>query len=281
MVNQAEFAGVAIGFVPKKTAWGNYTQPMSTDPLIRSIDPQAVRHQLRRRGPAAIAAHPLWQVAAARLHDRLSYIRAPEGERLDYGIAQFGHPISATPGSLGMIVSVGLLAYLSDQRATLEFWSRAISPGGLLMFCSLGPDSFRPLAAALGDHDQTRHAAGYPDMHDLGDALVGLRMANPVMDVEWLTLTYADPESALCDLRLIGGNPMFGRGKGLRGRVWRDRVLTALSTLEKQGRIEIPVELVFGHAWAASAPSGGGPAKDQMQTIQWFGKTPKDSGSGI
>ena len=254
---------------------------MPSDPLIRSIDPHAVRAQLTRRSPAAVSAHPLWQEAAARLADRLSYIRAPEGARLDYGIAQFGQSISATPGSLGMIVSVGLLAYLSDQRATLEFWARALAPGGLLMFCSLGPDSFRPLALALGDLDQTRHAAGYPDMHDLGDALVGLRMANPVMDVEWLTLTYADPESALNDLRLIGGNPMFGRGKGLRGRAWRDRVLAALSTLEKQGRIEIPVEFVFGHAWASGVAGGAGPAKDQVQTIQWFGKTPKDSGSNI
>ncbi len=254
---------------------------MPSDPLIRSIDPHAVRAQLKRRSPVAVSAHPLWQEAAARLNDRLSYIRMPEGARLDYGIAQFGQPISATAGSLGMIVSVGLLAYLSDQRATLEFWARTLAPGGLLMFCSLGPDSFRPLALALGDEDQTRHAAGYPDMHDLGDALVGLRMANPVMDVEWLTLTYADPDSALRDLRLIGGYPRIGRGKGLRGRAWRDRVLTALSTLEKDGRIEIPVELVFGHAWAGGATSGAAQAKDQVQTIQWFGKTPKDSGSDI
>jgi malonyl-CoA O-methyltransferase len=251
---------------------------MSTDPLVRSIDPNAVRHQLKRRGPAAVAAHPLWQEAAVRLEDRLSYIRAPEGVRLDYGIAQFGQPITAAPGSLGMVVSVGLLAYLSDQRSTLAYWAKTLAPGGLLMFCTLGPDSFRSLAVALEDHDQSRHGAGYPDMHDIGDALVSFRMANPVMDVEWLKLTYADPESALRDLRLIGGNPMFGRGKGLRGRTWRDRVLLALASLERNGRIEIPIELVFGHAWAASATR---PSKDQAQPIQWFGKTPKDSGSNI
>ncbi len=251
---------------------------MSTDPLVRSIDPNAVRHQLKKRGPANVAVHPLWQEAAVRLEDRLSYIRAPEGVRLDYGIAQFGQPIAAVPGSLGMVVSVGLLAYLSDQRSTLAYWAKTLTPGGLLMFCTLGPDSFRPLAVALGDHDQTRHAAGYPDMHDIGDALVSFQMANPVMDVEWLKLTYADPESALRDLRLIGGNPMSGRVKGLRGRAWRDRVLAALSTLEKDGRIEIPIELVFGHAWA---PLPTRQTQDQAQAIQWFGKAPKDSGSDI
>ncbi len=251
---------------------------MSTDPLVRSIDPQAVRHQLRRRGPNSVATHALWQEAALRLEDRLSYIRAPEGTRLDYGIAQFGQPIAAEPGSLGMVVSVGLLAYLSDQRSTLAYWAKTLAPGGLLMFCTLGPDSFRPLALALGDLDQTRHAAGYPDMHDIGDALVSFRMANPVMDVEWLKLTYGDPESALQDLRLIGGNPMFGRSKGLRGRSWRDRVLAALSSLEREGRIEIPVELVFGHAWAANVTKS---SQGQEKPVQWFGKAPKDSGSDI
>ncbi len=251
---------------------------MSTDPLVRSIDPNAVRHQLKKRGPANVAVHPLWQEAAVRLEDRLSYIRAPEGVRLDYGIAQFGQPIAAAPGSLGMVVSVGLLAYLSDQRSTLAYWAKTLAPGGLLMFCTLGPDSFRPFAVALGDHDQTRHAAGYPDMHDIGDALVSFRMENPVMDVEWLRLTYADPESALRDLRLIGGNPMLGRPKGLRGRAWRQRVLGALATLERDGRIEVPIELVFGHAWAVTPKTA---SKDQSQAIQWFGKAPKDSGSGI
>ena len=251
---------------------------MSTDPLIRSIDPLATRAQLGRRGFANVAAHPLWQEAASRLDDRMTYIRAPQGERLDYGVAQFGQPITAAPGSLGMVVSVGLLAYLSDQRSTLAYWAKTLAPGGLLMFCTLGPDSFRPLAVALGDHDQTRHAPGYPDMHDLGDALVGLRLANPVMDVEWLTLTYADPESALEDLRLSGGNPMLGRPKGLRGRAWRQRVLEALATLERNGRIEVPIELVFGHAWAVTPKTA---SKDQAQAIQWFGKAPKDSGSGI
>ena len=229
-----------------------------------------MRHQIARRSPAAIAQHALWQEAQARLADRFSYIRQAEGPRLDHGIAQYGLPMHIAPRSLQLIWSVGLLAYLSDLRGTLGFWSSLLRPQGLLMFATLGPDSFRSLALALHDPDQRRHVPGYPDMHDIGDALIGLRMADPVMDAEWFDFTYTTPESALADLRLLGGNPLSARPPGLRGRVWRDRVIQALESLRSAGLIRLRIELVFGHAWSSDQDGRGKKSEPAApQPIRW------------
>lgn len=242
------------------------------------VDPLSVRRQLQRRGPTHVASHPLWQEASDRLSDRLSYIRATSTVRVDHGVALLGHSIQQPLGSVDIIWSVGLLAYLSDVRSTLSFWAQLLKPGGLLMFCTLGPDSFRPLALALGDQHHVRHVPGFPDMHDLGDALVSLRMTNPVMDVERVSLTYSSAEAALSDLRALGGNPLAGRPSGLRGRAWRQRVIAALESLGQGSRIEIPVELVFGHAWAAQPKVQGA---TEIHPIHWQDKPTKNSASDI
>lgn len=238
---------------------------MRQDPLVRSIDPAAVRLQLGRRGHAQVAAHPLWRAAEERLSDRLSYIRADQSARLNYGLSDYGQPVKAAPASLDMVWSVGLMPYLADIRSTLGFWAGLLKPGGLLMFVTLGPDSFRPLALALNDVAQQRHVPGYPDMHDIGDALLGLQMANPVMDAERLSLSYSTAELALEDLRALGGNPLLSRAKGFSPRGWRSQVLAAIETMRRGNKIHIPVELVFGHAWAGQPKS---PSPD-LKPITW------------
>ena len=241
-----------------------------------------MRVQLSRRDPHGLALHPLWREAEARLLDRLSYVRIDPKSRFDHGIAQFGQAVHHPRASLDMIWSVGLLAYLSNLRTTLDYWVSALRPGGLLMFATLGPDSFRTLALALGDSAQERHVPGYPDMHDIGDALVALKINNPVMDAEWLSLSYSTPESALTDIRSLGGNPLSDRPQGLRAKSWRARVLEAIESLQVDGKISIPVELVFGHGWAGPAQTPEGEiSQDQVQTIRWVGKTPKNLSSDI
>jgi SAM-dependent methyltransferase len=255
------------------------------DPLVRSVDPQSVRAQLLHRGLADVASHIVWAEAQSRMLDRFSYIRLVPTARLDYGVAQLGQPIQRPEGGFDLIWSVGLLAYLSDIRSTLGYWSKALKPEGLLMLATLGPDSFRPIALALGDAEQERHVPGYPDMHDIGDALISFGLANPVMDAEWIELAYSSPEAALQDLRLLGGNPLLARPAGLRTQRWRARVLEAIESLRKDGEIRLPVELVFGHAWAPKPKSADKDAGPGLKPVQWQGKTlrsfPKYGTSGI
>lgn len=244
-----------------------------------------MRQQLARRGPKSIEDHPLWTEAKVRLDERLTYIRTEHIDQQDclhHDLAHFGEAMNLPAQSLQMIRSLGLLAYLSDLRSTLAFWVRSLKPGGLLMFVTLGPDSFRSFALALGDVDQTRHVSGYPDMHDIGDALIALGCENPVMDAEWLNLSYSSPESALADLRLLGGNSLLLRPSALSGRGWQTRCLKAMESLRQGGRIVLQVELVFGHAWAAAPKSASNTIDQrQVQTIRWMGKAPKNLASDI
>ena len=88
----------------------DYTQPVQKDPLIRPVNPRSVLAQLRRRSSAAVVQHPFWQQAEARLLDRFSYIRQPEGARFDHNVSMLGQPIHLDAGTLQLIWSVGLLA---------------------------------------------------------------------------------------------------------------------------------------------------------------------------
>jgi malonyl-CoA O-methyltransferase len=94
------------------------------------------------------------------------------------------------------------------------------------------------------------HALEFVDMHDLGDMLVATGFAAPVMDMEIVTLTYADVTALVRDLRRTGQtNVMAGRRRGLLGRHAWARVLAAYESMRSDGRLPATVELVYGHAW--------------------------------
>jgi malonyl-CoA O-methyltransferase len=97
--------------------------------------------------------------------------------------------------------------------------------------------------------------APFVDMHDLGDMLVHAGFADPVMDQEVLTLTWATPAAALHELRQLGGNADRARYPGLRTPRWRGRLEQALADAAgpaadhaTRGRIALPFEIVYGHA---------------------------------
>ena len=70
------------------------------------------------------------------------------------------------------------------------------------------------------------------------------------MDMERLTLTYANPEALLAELRTLGGNVLKARLRGLSSRAYWQKVRTYLDSLRTvDGRIPLTIELVYGHAW--------------------------------
>lgn len=141
----------------------------------------------------------------------------------------------------------------ADLPDVLARWQASIAVGGFVMFSCLGPDSFvelRPLYARRG---WGRPAPDWWDMHDIGDLVLKAGFADPVMDQERLTLTWASPDSLLTDLRALGGNVAPARFQGLRGRAWQAALKAELETLrDHDGRLALTVELVFGHAFKAA-----------------------------
>jgi len=129
-------------------------------------------------------------------------------------------------------------------------WRRVLRVDGLLMFSCFGPDTFRELRSAWALVDSAPHALPFVDMHDFGDMLVDAGFATPVMDMETITVTYADPVKLLQDVRAWGGNPLSTRSRGLLGRAGFRRLLEALESGRRaDGTLPLTFEVVYGHAF--------------------------------
>jgi malonyl-CoA O-methyltransferase len=150
--------------------------------------------------------------------------------------------------SLGMVWSNLLLYWLDEPRPAFREVHRTLETGGLFMFSTFGPDTLRELNAAFGDGDA--HTQRFTDMHDLGDMLIECGFADPVMDMEVLTLTYACLDDLVDELRAAGERcAMLGRRQGLAGRRFRERVYAAYGRLSQDGRVPATFEVIYGHAW--------------------------------
>lgn len=134
--------------------------------------------------------------------------------------------------------------------ALMAQWHRHLSVDGFLMCSGLGPDTARELRAVYQALGWALPTIDFVDMHDLGDELVKAGFADPVMDMERLTLTWATPEALLDELRTWGGNVAHGREPGLRTPRWQARLRDELATrlARPDGRLGLTVELVYGHA---------------------------------
>ena len=165
--------------------------------------------------------------------------------------------------SVDMLISNLALQWCDPELAFAEF-RRVLRPGGLLLFTTFGPDTLRELRQAWRTVDAGAHVHGFIDMHDLGDALVRARLAEPVMDAEHMTMTYPDVMTVLRDLKDIGAHNMArGRTGALTGK---QRFARFVSAYEAQrgadGLIPSTYEVVYGHAWAPVKPGRGGADSD-------------------
>ncbi len=209
---------------------------------------------LRARYPGAeivlsdFAAAPLARARAARpLAGRLRSVLGAARERF---VRADMDALPFAAGSCGMLWSNLALAWSPAPAATLAEWHRVLAVGGLLMFATYGPDTLRELRAAA---DDVPHVHPFVDMHDLGDALVASGFADPVMDMDSLTVTYARPEDLARDLRASGQrNAHVRRRRTLTGRRRWERLRAAWAPDPGDGRWHASFEIVYGHAWKAA-----------------------------
>lgn len=129
-------------------------------------------------------------------------------------------------------------------------WQRVLKVGGLLMFSCFGPDTLQELRTAFADVDLAPHTLPFVDMHDFGDQLVEAGFAEPVMDMEKITVTYDTAEKLLADARALGGNPLQTRRKGLLGKQAYQRMLQGLEKQRRaDGKLALTFEVIYGHAF--------------------------------
>jgi malonyl-CoA O-methyltransferase len=156
-------------------------------------------------------------------------------------------------GSFELVWSNLALQWVNDLPRALAEFRRVLRVGGLVSFTTLGPDTLKEIRAAFAGVDRHTHVSRFVDMHDVGDLLAQAGFADPVMDMEHVTLTYADAPAMLRDLRAIGAtNATLGRPRGLMGRGRYARAQAALEAARIDGRIPATFEVIYGHAWKAA-----------------------------
>ena len=159
-------------------------------------------------------------------------------------------PLAA--GSVGMVWSNLALQWCNDLPGAFAELHRALKADGLLMFSTFGPDTLKELRQAFHGVDGRSHLNRFADMHDIGDMLAHSGFAEPVMDMECLTLTYDDVRGVLYDLKRIGAhNATAGRGQGLMGKRAWTHLLDNYEKLRRDGKLPATYEVVYGHAWKA------------------------------
>ena len=163
--------------------------------------------------------------------------------------------------TVDMIWSNLALAWLADPLAAFSELARVLAPNGLLMFSTYGPDTLKELRSAFAAVDHYAHVHSFIDMHELGDMLVAAGFADPVMDMEMVTLTYPDVAGLTRDLRLSGqSNVDTHRRRGLMTPSEWNRMVAALEPSRRDGRMPATFEIVYGHAWK---PAGGRQARSE------------------
>ncbi len=157
-------------------------------------------------------------------------------------------PLAAN--SVEMVWSNLALQWCNDLPAAFTGLNRVLKADGLLMFSTFGPDTLKELRQAFGGVDRHNHLNRFADMHDIGDMLVHAGFAEPVMDMECLTLTYDDVRGVLNDLKRIGAhNATAGRGQGLMGKNAWSRLVENYERQRRDGKLPATYEVVYGHAW--------------------------------
>ena len=157
-------------------------------------------------------------------------------------------PLAAN--SVEMVWSNLALQWCNDLPETFAELHRVLKVDGLLMFSTFGPDTLKELRQAFSGVDEHNHLNRFADMHDIGDMLMHSGFAEPVMDMEMLTLTYDDVRGVLQDLKTIGAhNATAGRGQGLMGKNAWARLTENYERLRRDGKLPATFEVVYGHAW--------------------------------
>lgn len=177
-------------------------------------------------------------------------------------------------GSFDLVFSSLTLQWCTDPDGTFAELRRVLRPGGLLMFTTLGPDTLTELRASWARVDSDVHVNTFLDMHDIGDAMVRARLADPVMDMELIKLTYRQVPQLLSDLKVLGAhNVNAARSRGLTGK---GRLKAMMAHYEQyrteEGVLPATYEVIYGHAWGpedfTEQRSAGGEAHISLEQLK-------------
>lgn len=158
--------------------------------------------------------------------------------------------------SVDLIISNLMVQWCNDLPKSFAEMRRVLKPNGMILFSSFGTDTLKELRASWQAVDQYTHTSTFVDMHDVGDALMQSGFAQPVMDMDMITMTYPSVRELMQDLKQIGANNAHhSRRKSLTGK---QRLLAFEHAYQgyqqADGLYPATYEVIYGHAWADDLP---------------------------
>ena len=156
--------------------------------------------------------------------------------------------------TVDLVFSNLMLQWCPDTLAVFKEVQRVLKPGGLFIFSTLGPDTLYELRQSWVQVDAYQHVNAFIDMHDLGDGLLASGLRGPVVDMEYMTVTYSKVDGLLHDLRDLGANQVIvdQRMPGLLGRGRYQAFVQAYENFrDAEGVLPATYEVIYGHAWGS------------------------------
>jgi malonyl-CoA O-methyltransferase len=200
---------------------------------------------LRRYRKAGVVALDIALPMAQRSRRRGGWFRKPTAVCAD------AEQLPFADHSFELLVSNLMLQWCQDLDRTFAEFRRVLAPGGLLLFTTFGPDTLKELRHSWRQVDDRTHVNAFIDMHDIGDALLRAGLAQPVMDVERMAVTYEDVRGLMRDLKELGAhNVTAGRNHALTGPRKLQGMIAAYEQFRHEGRLPASYEVVHGHAWS-------------------------------
>lgn len=199
-------------------------------------------------------------IAADLSHNMLTQATAKRGWFSKVSLLQAdAEALPLADHSVDVVFSNFMLPWIGEPGRAFSEVARVLRKDGLFLFATLGPDSIGILRQAWSMVDSQPHTNRFLDMHDIGDAVVRSGLRDPVLDVDHLTITYAESTALIDDLTATGArNSLSGRERSLVSASRLQDMTKQLEQLRKDGLIELELELVYGHCWGAGMQAGSG-----------------------
>lgn len=200
---------------------------------------------LKRYPKASVIALDLAHSMAHKSKQQGSWLRKP------HAICADAEELPLRAGCIDLLVSNLMLQWSNDLNKIFSGFHSVLAPNGLLLFSTFGPDTLQEMRQSWSSVDNVPHTSQFPDMHEIGDALLQSGFINPVTDMEMVTMTYANVRQLMRDIKQIGAsNTRSGRSKGLTGKQ-KIKDFEAAYEQFKTGEGLYPAtwEIIYGHAW--------------------------------
>jgi len=158
--------------------------------------------------------------------------------------------------SADLLVANLSLQWAVDRAEVFNGLRRVLRPGGMLLLSFPGTDSLMELKQACQRLGLMDAVGEFPDMHDIGDALLAAGFREPVMEAERITLTYPTQVALMKELEAQGAGGYCSDFNRLREK--SSEISAAYSLDPASGKWPLSWEVVYGMAFG---PEEGQPVR--------------------